>query len=148
MKQKRRNHSAEFKARIALEALKGLKAVQQIAAENNLHPVQVTQWKGQVLESAAGVFERGRDRAAQAQDEEKDVTRRNKSGESGESDFEIIAGRWRLGSSPRSHDLSRVDLPVPGEPVSAMTPRRAAVVSRRGRSSWWLLAGNVSFSSG
>lgn len=56
MKQKRRNHSAEFKARIALEALKGVKTVQQIAAENNLHPVQVTQWKGQVQESAAGKF--------------------------------------------------------------------------------------------
>ena len=72
MKQKRRNHSAEFKARIALEALKGLKTVQQIAAENNLHPVQVTQWKGQIQESAAGVFERGRDRASQAQEEEKE----------------------------------------------------------------------------
>ena len=43
MKNKRRIHSAEFKARIALEALKGLKTVQQIAAENEVHPTQVTQ---------------------------------------------------------------------------------------------------------
>ena len=62
MKQKRRNHSAEFKARVALEAIKGVKTVQQIAAENHLHPVQVTQWKGQMLESAAGIFSRGRGR--------------------------------------------------------------------------------------
>lgn len=75
MKQKRRNHSAEFKARVALEALKGVKTVQQIAAENNLHPVQVTQWKGQIQESAAGVFERGRDRASQGQEEEKEKAR-------------------------------------------------------------------------
>ena len=46
--------------------------MQQIAAENNLHPVQVTQWKGQIQESAAGVFERGRDSASQAQEEEKE----------------------------------------------------------------------------
>lgn len=58
-KGKRRNHSAEFKARVALEAIKGVKTVAQIAADNHLHPVQVTQWKTQMLESAAGVFERG-----------------------------------------------------------------------------------------
>ena len=66
MKQKRRNHSPEFKARVALEAIKGLKTVQQIAADNHLHPVQVTQWKSQMLESAAGVFARGRDRELEA----------------------------------------------------------------------------------
>lgn len=75
MKQKRRNHSSEFKARIALEAIKGLKTVQQIAAENNLHPVQVTQWKGQVLESAAGVFARGREKVEQTADAEKEKER-------------------------------------------------------------------------
>ena len=75
MKQKRRNHSSEFKARIALEAIKGLKTVQQIAAENNLHPVQVTQWKGQVLESAAGVFGRGREKVDQTAEAEKQKER-------------------------------------------------------------------------
>jgi transposase-like protein len=60
MKQKRRNHSPEFKARVALEAIKGVKTVQQIAAENHLHPVQVTQWKTQVAEAAAGIFDRGK----------------------------------------------------------------------------------------
>jgi transposase-like protein len=61
-KSKRRQHSAEYKARVALEAIKGLKTVQQIAAENQLHPVQVTQWKTQMLEEASGIFERGRGR--------------------------------------------------------------------------------------
>jgi transposase-like protein len=50
MKQKRRNHSPEFKARVALEAIRGVKTVQQIAADNHLHPVQVTQWKTQIME--------------------------------------------------------------------------------------------------
>jgi transposase-like protein len=39
MKKKHRTHSAEFKARIVLDAVKGLKTLQQIAAENQLHPV-------------------------------------------------------------------------------------------------------------
>jgi hypothetical protein len=52
-----------------------VKTVQQIAAENSLHPVQVTQWKGQMLESAAGIFERGREQAAKAQDGEKEKER-------------------------------------------------------------------------
>lgn len=74
MKQKRRNHSPEFKARVALEAIKGVKTVQQIAAENHLHPVQVTQWKTQMMESAAGVFCRGRESALEqaASEQEKE----------------------------------------------------------------------------
>ena len=67
MKNKRRIHSAEFKARIALEALKGLKTVQQIAAENEVHPTQVTQWKSQMIAGACEVFEQGRGRATQEQ---------------------------------------------------------------------------------
>lgn len=67
MKNKRRIHSAEFKARIALEAIKGLKTVQQIAAENQVHPTQVTQWKSQMIEGAPEVFEQGRGRATQEQ---------------------------------------------------------------------------------
>ncbi len=66
-KGKRRNHSAEFKARVALEAIKGIKTVGQIAADNHLHPVQVTQWKTQMLEAAPGVFERGQSAAKQQQ---------------------------------------------------------------------------------
>lgn len=63
-KGQRRKHSAEFKARIALEAIKGIKTVSQIASENDLHPVQVTQWKKQMQEAAADVFERGGDKKA------------------------------------------------------------------------------------
>ncbi len=49
--------------------------MQQIAADNHLHPVQVTQWKGQMLESASGVFERGGTQTARTQDEEKEKAR-------------------------------------------------------------------------
>jgi transposase len=58
MKKPRRNHSAQFKARVAMEALRGVKTVAEIAAENNLHPTQVTTWKTDLVKGAADLFER------------------------------------------------------------------------------------------
>ena len=56
MKKPRRNHSAAFKARVALEAIRGEKTVAEIAAHHEVHPNQVTTWKTQALESMAGIF--------------------------------------------------------------------------------------------
>ena len=59
MTAKRRRHDAAFKARVAIEALKGIKTIQQIAKEFEVHPGQVTDWKKTMQEGASGVFERG-----------------------------------------------------------------------------------------
>lgn len=59
MKGKRRRHDASFKARVALEALKGIKTIQQIAKEYEVHPVQVSEWKKAVQERMASLFEKG-----------------------------------------------------------------------------------------
>lgn len=56
VKRKRRTHSAEFKARVALEALKQIKTVNQIAQEEGIHPVQVSQWKKELQERLPEVF--------------------------------------------------------------------------------------------
>ncbi len=56
MKAKRRRHDPEFKARVALEAIKGIKTIQEISKEYEIHPVQVSEWKKKMLEGAAGVF--------------------------------------------------------------------------------------------
>jgi transposase len=56
MKKPRRNHSAAFKARVALEAIRGEKTVAEIAAHHEVHPNQVTTWKSQLLENAAAIF--------------------------------------------------------------------------------------------
>jgi putative transposase len=69
-KGQRRKHSAEFKARIALEAIKGIKTVAQIAADHHLHPVQVTQWKTQMLEAAPTAFERGASKVSQGREQQ------------------------------------------------------------------------------
>jgi transposase-like protein len=42
---KRRTHSPEFKAKVAMEAISGRKTLQQIAADQGVHPIQVSQWK-------------------------------------------------------------------------------------------------------
>jgi transposase-like protein len=57
MKAKRRRYDGAFKAKVGLEALKGIKTVSQIAKEFEVHPVQVSQWKNQVMERLPDVFE-------------------------------------------------------------------------------------------
>ena len=55
----RRRHSSAFKAQVALEALKGQKTLNELASEFSVHPVQIAQWKRQLVEASAGVFEPG-----------------------------------------------------------------------------------------
>jgi transposase-like protein len=49
MKKQRRKHSPEFKAKVAIEAIKGVKTVSQIAQEHEIHPVMVSTWKKEML---------------------------------------------------------------------------------------------------
>ena len=56
---KRRNHDAGFKARVALEAVKGERTVSELAAEYGVHPTMIHQWKKALLEGASDIFERG-----------------------------------------------------------------------------------------
>ena len=58
MKKQRRKHSAEFKATVALEALKGMNTVSEIAAKYEIPPVQVGNWKKELLERVPEIFER------------------------------------------------------------------------------------------
>jgi len=52
----RRNFSVEFKARVALEAIKGQRTIQEIAAHYEVHPNQITKWKRQVIETLPQIF--------------------------------------------------------------------------------------------
>jgi transposase len=55
-KRARRNHTPAFKAKVALTAIKGEKTLAELAQLFDVHPNQITAWKAQLLEGAAGVF--------------------------------------------------------------------------------------------
>jgi transposase len=56
MKAKRKRHDPEFKARVALEALKGVTTIQQIAKNFDVHPVQVSDWKKTLAAGLPNLF--------------------------------------------------------------------------------------------
>ena len=63
MKNKRRNHSAAFKAKVALEAVKEEKTIAELAGQYEVHPSQIAKWKKQLLESLPDIFSsRGQNR--------------------------------------------------------------------------------------
>ena len=69
MKKKRQNHSAAFKAKVALEAIRGLKTSAELASQYGVHPTQIAKWKKRVLEEVPGIFS-GRQKRAEQDDEE------------------------------------------------------------------------------
>ena len=65
----RRRFDSKFKSRVALEAIRGLKAISEIAKQFKVHPNQVTLWKKQLLEGAEGVFDGGISSGKKSDDE-------------------------------------------------------------------------------
>ena len=57
---KRKQHKPEYKARVALEALKGEQTVAELASRFGVHPTMIHQWKKALLEGAPEIFQRGR----------------------------------------------------------------------------------------
>ena len=59
MEAKRKRHSEEFKAKVALEAVRGVRTLSELSAMHGVHPTVVAQWKRQLVEGAAELFRRG-----------------------------------------------------------------------------------------
>ncbi len=59
---KRRRFTADFKAHLALEALRGDRTIQEIAAKHQVHPNQVSAWKRQAIDGLGEVFSGGAER--------------------------------------------------------------------------------------
>ena len=58
MKTSRRKHSPAFKAKVALEAIRGEKTIAEIASQYEIHPNLITQWKKNLSEEAVALFEK------------------------------------------------------------------------------------------
>ena len=59
----RRRFAGNFKAKVALEALRGDKTIQEIALKHKVHPNQVSTWKRQAMDGLGAVFSNGAERA-------------------------------------------------------------------------------------
>lgn len=70
-KAQRKQYNGDVKARAGIEAIKGVRTVNEIAAAYGVHPVQITKWKKQALEELPRVFSRRREDSAKAEEERK-----------------------------------------------------------------------------
>jgi transposase len=67
MKRSRRNHSSKFKARVALEALKGEATLAELSSRHGLHATQIAAWRKLVFEHAGELFDNGNPAAEDAE---------------------------------------------------------------------------------
>ena len=66
----RRRFTADFKAKVALDALRGDKTIQEIAGRHKVHPNQVSAWKRQAMDGLGAVFSNGADKARMGHEDE------------------------------------------------------------------------------
>ena len=69
MERKRRTFSDSFKAKVALDAVKGLKTLAELASEYKVHPSQISEWKKQLLLNAPGIFSGNKNKRSQTEEE-------------------------------------------------------------------------------
>jgi len=67
MSDKRRRHTDEFKAKVALDAVKGMRTLGQLGAAYRIHPTVIAQWKRQLMERGAEVFSRNGGRSGRSE---------------------------------------------------------------------------------
>ena len=112
-KRPRRNHSPAFKAKVALAAIKGEKTLAELAEQFDVHPNQITTWRSQLLEGAAGVFGgEAKPDARPARDRRENAARQDRGADAG-TRFFVRRARESRTIAERKAMIDRTDaLPV------------------------------------
>jgi transposase-like protein len=117
VKPSRQKHSATFKAKVALAAIKGDRTVGELAGEYGVHPSQIHAWKKALLDGAAGVFESGSDRDDKISEPQVGELYRQIGQLKVENDF--LARRLGKEAGPSRDDRPRASYLVRQSPVPA-----------------------------
>lgn len=97
MTRSRKRHSAEFKAKVALEAMSGLHTLEEISSKHGIHPVMVSKWKTQLQKHASASFGNTK--------EKKELEEKNKKIEAlyktvGQREYELDWLKKKMGYNP------------------------------------------------
>jgi transposase len=74
MSNKRKQYNPQFKAKVALEAVRGEKTVPELASQYSLHPTVINNWKRQLLESASTLFENGKKHSEETESQDGQIS--------------------------------------------------------------------------
>jgi transposase-like protein len=74
MSNKRKQYNPPFKAKVALEAVRGEKTVPELASQYSLHPTVINNWKRQLLESASTLFENGKNHSEEKESQDAQIS--------------------------------------------------------------------------
>jgi transposase-like protein len=126
---KRRNHEAAFKARVALEALKGERTAAELATAYGVHPTMIHQWKKALLEGATDIFERGPKKSAEI-DEDAVRELHAKIGELAVAMIFCPESSSPGRASEARHDRAKTSQIVDWDPMPAAVDRAVVVLLR------------------
>lgn len=73
MSNKRKQYNPQFKAKVALDAVRGEKTVPELASQYSLHPTVINNWKRQLLESASGLFENSKKHSDESESQDAQI---------------------------------------------------------------------------